>query len=137
MADESTLSLNPFDRAYRAVKDFPHTQPRSIPLSDALAIGGVENVTVQTFRIPEKGDVVLLTFVGADGGRREVLAPKVTKAVADQRDQLTKMSRRAQARQAAADRKARGEKPGFQLTESERQERAERRALNQKAKGKK
>jgi len=51
--------------------------------------------------------------MGQDGAVRLVLPPSVSTIIARQRDALTGKSRSAAATQGAADRAARGIKPGF------------------------
>jgi hypothetical protein len=102
-----------FDRAYGQAQGFPHTRESTITAANVLGIGGVRQYIVQTFRVPEVGDTVFITITGPEGLTRVHLPPKVTAAIASQRDALSTQSRvRAGRARAAAD-KAAGKVPGF------------------------
>jgi hypothetical protein len=102
-----------FDRAYGQVEGFPHTKPTTITIAGPLGVGGVRSYIVQTFRTPELGDTCFVQITGPEGLQRVHLPPKVTDAIARQRDALTASTRSATGKRLAAERKARGEVPGF------------------------
>lgn len=105
-----------YDRQLAALHDLPDVtkvKPATVRVVPALGIGGTNVYIVQTYRQKERGDTVFLEVVGNQGAVRVVLPPAVTNAIARQRDALTGKSRSAAARASAADRKARGLKPGF------------------------
>lgn len=102
-----------FDRAYGQAQGFAHTRESTITQANVMGIGGVRQYIVQTFRVPEHGDFVFITITGPEGLTRVHLPPKVTGAIASQRDALSTQSRvRAGKARAAAD-KAAGVVPGF------------------------
>jgi hypothetical protein len=102
-----------FDRAYGQAQGFPHTRESTITAANVMGIGGVRQYIVQTFRVPELGDTAFITITGPEGLTRVHLPPKVTAAIASQREALSKQSRvRAGRARAAAD-KAAGKVPGF------------------------
>jgi predicted aspartyl protease len=113
-----------FDRILGHLTGMPDvTKTGATTIREAAPVtGDGQTFVVQTFRQKEKGDFILLEYLDAGGAQRIVIPPKVTATIARQRDALTARVRRDNAKQAAADRKARGEVPAF---------------LNGKAKGKK
>ena len=82
-----------FDRAYGQAQGFPHTRESTITAANVMGIGGVRQYIVQTFRVPELGDTVFVTITGPEGLNRVHLPPKVTGAIAAQREALSKQSR--------------------------------------------
>jgi hypothetical protein len=102
-----------FDRAYGQAQGFPHTRESVITVANVMGIGGVRQYIVQTFRTPEVGDSVFITMTGPEGLTRVHLPPKVTNAIASQRDALTGQSRSRAAKARAAADKAAGKVPGF------------------------
>jgi hypothetical protein len=104
-----------FDRTVRALDGMPEvtktkaTTVRS--LTPVLELS--QTFIVQTYRRKDHGDTVLVEYIGKDGSIRLALPPEVTEVIARQRDALISKVRSAQAKAAAADRKARGIAPGF------------------------
>ena len=102
-----------FDRSYGQVNGFPHTRESTITVADIMGIGGVRQYIVQTFRVPEVGDSTFVTITGPEGLLRVHLPPKVTNAIASQRDSLSTQSRKRAGKARAAANKAAGVVPGF------------------------
>jgi hypothetical protein len=76
--------------------------------------GKAETFVVRTARCEDMGgDFILIECIDDGGVTRIALPPRVANAVASQRDALTARRRSAAAKRVAADRKARGEVPGF------------------------
>jgi hypothetical protein len=102
-----------FDRAYGQAQGFPHTRESTVTAANVMGVGGVRQYIVQTFRVPEAGDMVFITITGPEGLTRVHLPVKVSAVIASQRDALSTQSRvRAGKARAAAD-KAAGKVPGF------------------------
>lgn len=119
MAD-APISL--FDRILGSLEGLPDVtdvKPTTIRVTTPL-LGKAQTFILQTIRQKDVGDFVFLEYVDADGSTRLVIPPKVTEAIARQRDALTGRVRSKSAKATAADRKARGLKPGFQMTAAER-----------------
>lgn len=107
-------TVDPFDRAHGVIAGLPDTlktKPTTVMAATPL-VGDVRTFVVQTVR-REEGDTIFLQCLDAAGQYRLVIPPKVATAIARQRDALTARSRSRAAKQKAADRKARGELPGF------------------------
>ena len=83
----------------------PSTVTSVVPM-----LGRSQTYVVQTYRT-EDGDYTFIQMVDAEGRARVVLPPKVTAALARQRDALTKAGRKERARERWAD-----------LTDEERRE---------------
>jgi hypothetical protein len=90
------------------VKSKPSTIRAMMPL-----IGIARSYIVQTYRQKDKGDTIFLETVGGEGSIRLLIPPQVADTIARQRDALTGKTRSKAAKQIAADRMARGEKPAF------------------------
>ncbi len=106
---------NKFDRALGALVGIPdvvHTAPTTIRAATPI-VGSPQTFIVQTYRQKDSGETVFLEYVDDAGTIRIVIPPQVTKVIARQRDALSDRVRRASAKAAAADRKARGIKPAF------------------------
>jgi len=119
-----------FDKTVHSLRGRPdaiHTQAQTIQ-EHALLTELEQTFIVQTYRCKDAGDTVLLTFVSADGSFRVVLPPKVTAAIARQRDALSAKNRRLAARAEAARRKAAGVVPGFMKNGNGRGKRKKRAA---------
>lgn len=104
-----------YDRALGQLDGLPdvvHTKATTINVLTPL-VGAAQTFIVQTFRQRDQGDTVFLIAVSAEGSLRLVIPPRVTEAIARQRDALSAKSRSKAATALAADRKARGEVPGF------------------------
>lgn len=102
-----------FDRAYGQAHGFTHTRPSTIIVSKALGVGGVRQYIIQTYRVPDAGDMAFITIAGPGGLKRIYLPPQVTAALASQRDSLTTKSRSRAAKERALADKAAGKVPGF------------------------
>ena len=115
----SQVVLDAYDRAYVLAHGFPATRESTVTVPTVAE--GVRQYTIQTFRAPESqpgiggvhGDTVFITIVGPDGLQRVFLPPKVTQAIASQRDALTAKSRSRAAKARAQADKAKGIVPGF------------------------
>jgi hypothetical protein len=103
-----------FDRvigSLHGLPNVPYTRPSTV--TSVLAIlGNVQTFVVQTYR-DERGDIIALQMVDAEGRARIIIPPAVADAIARQRDSLTKQNRRAAGKRNAEARKARGERPAF------------------------
>jgi hypothetical protein len=102
-----------FDRAYGQAQGFPHTRESTVTAANVMGIGGVRQYIVQTFRVPEAGDMVFVTISGPEGLTRIHLPTKVSAVIASQREALTTKSRVNAGRARAAADKAAGKVPGF------------------------
>lgn len=106
---------SPFDRLIGVLTGLPDvltTQPSTIQTIEAL-LGSAQTWIVQTYRHREQGDTIFLQCINAEGSFRLAVPAKVADAIARQRDALTAKARSKAARNAAADRKARGIAPAF------------------------
>src|SRR5947208_3209943 len=111
--DEQRTRSN-FDRILAGLHGLPdvsYTQPSTVRSVDF--IGTSQTFIITTYRMREQGDTVFLEMLSDDGQVRLVIPPKVADAIARQRDALTTKVRRKVGKANAADRKARGELPGF------------------------
>lgn len=105
-----------FDRLYALLHDLPDvvsTRQSTMTIVPPLGVGGSQTFIVQTMRQREEGDTLFVSCI--DNGRaiQLVFPPRVTAAIASQRDSLTSMSRRKGARAAVQTRAERGIVPGF------------------------
>jgi hypothetical protein len=104
-----------FDRTMRALNGIPDvtmTKPTTTQTISPI-LEQAQTFIVQTARHREQGDTIFVQYIGKDGSFRVALPPAVADVIARQRDAVTTKNRRAGARAAAADRKARGIVPGF------------------------
>lgn len=104
-----------FDRAYGQAQGFSKTGPSTITIANVMGIGGVRQFTVETFRIPELGDMVFVTIAGPEGLQRVHIPAPVSNIIARHRDALSAKSRRAGAKQAYKTRVAAGDDPAKNL----------------------
>jgi len=125
--DSPYIDIDPYDRAAFTVSGFLHTRETTMNISPTdkgnLNDGsGIETVSfiVQTYRIPDLGDVIMLQRIDKRGATRIAIPPKVAEAIARQRESLGTQTRRAHGkaqaprlRQLAAERKAAGIPPAF------------------------
>lgn len=88
------------------------TRPTTIRDTTPIT-GQSQTFIIHTVRQAGEGDFIFLEFFGDAGHVRLALPPKVANAIARQRAALTKRGRSMRAKAQAADRMARGEKPGF------------------------
>src|SRR5262245_57162647 len=121
----SGLLPGEYDRAIGMLHDLPDvvkTKPaikRVVPL---LGVGGVKTFVVQSIRQANQGDTLFLEIAGTEYGYLKLVLPAaILETIVRQQDTLTALLRRKLARQAAADRKAQGLKPGFKMTLAERE----------------
>jgi hypothetical protein len=111
-------SANPatlFDKTWASLQGVPDVsigQPTTIRTTSAVK-ELPQTYIVQTARHRELGDFAFVEFMSAEGTVRIVLPPKVTDAIARQRDALTTKTRKRVAKEQAAKRKAAGIVPGF------------------------
>jgi len=106
-----------FDRMLGNLKDLPdvvHTQPTTLQTTVPI-LGHQQTIIVRTYRQATVGDFIFVETMGREGAFRFVLTPDAANAIARQRDSLTTMARRKHGRRLAAERKERGELPGFML----------------------
>lgn len=107
------LPADAFDQALSRLMGLPNganTSPSVV--QDVDFYGNVTSWMVQTVK-HEGGETVFLTAVNAAGSARYVLPPKVLVVIDRQRASTLTQVKRRHGRRIAAERKARGEKPGF------------------------
>lgn len=104
-----------YDRIHRSLHGIPDatwTKPSTVrTVSPVLELP--QTFIVQTVRHRERGDIVFVEYLGADGSFRVALPPAVAEAIARQRDALTTKARKTAGKQQAAARKAAGLQPAF------------------------
>jgi hypothetical protein len=115
MEEQQTISK--YDRLRAMVRDINgaiSTKPSTIQHVQSLT-GRAETFVVTTARAEEQGgDFVFIECIDENQHVvRLALPPKVANAIASQRDALSKRRRSAAGKRQAAERKARGEVPGF------------------------
>jgi hypothetical protein len=117
MNDNSTNVLSDFDRLVGALEGLPDvTKSKATTIRAMLPLVGIANSYIfQTYRQRDKGDTIFLETISSQGSVRIAIPPQVTEAIARQRESLTSKVRSKSAKQAMADRMARGEKPAFLL----------------------
>src|SRR5689334_4687702 len=100
---ERTALGDVFDRKIRNMTGAPdcfYTKATTVrAVSKVLELS--QTFIVQTYRRREEGDTVFLEYVGKEGSMRLPLPPEVTDVIARQRDALTTMVRKRQAKAAA------------------------------------
>ena len=105
-----------FDRLMASLHGLPDVVTcKATPVRTLVPLlGNSQTYIVQTYRQREAGDSIFLEYVSGESScLRLVIPPKVADVIARQREALTTMARRRAGKAAAADRKARGELPGF------------------------
>jgi hypothetical protein len=107
-----------FDRLIGALHGLPDVVASKASTIRTMlpVIGASQTYIVQTYRQKEQGDTIFVESVSAEGTFRIALPPKVAEVIARQREALTDKARSKAAKQAAQDRKDRGEIP-FQRKE--------------------
>jgi len=108
-------TVSEFDRLVGALEGLPDvvkSRPSTLRAMMPL-IGIARSYIVQTYRQRDKGDTIFLETIGGEGSIRLAIPPQVSEAIARQRDALSDKTRSRAAKQTAANRKARGEKPAF------------------------
>jgi hypothetical protein len=114
-----------FDRTLGSLEGLPdvvQVKATTVRVTTPL-LGKAQTFIVQTIRQRDVGDFVFLEYVDAEGSTRMVIPPKVTEVIARHRDAIGARIRSRAAKAKAADRKARGLKPGYMMSPA-----AERRA---------
>lgn len=108
-------SVDKFDLVMGSLTGLPDvTRTKESTINTVLpVVGAAQTFIVQTFRQREVGDTLFVVYVDGERSVRIVLPPKVTEAIARQRDALTVKVRRKIGKDSAAARKARGELPAF------------------------
>jgi hypothetical protein len=109
------VSVDKFDLVMGNLKGLPDvTASKESTINTVLPmIGAAQTFVVQTLRQREVGDTLFVVYVDGERSVRLVLPPKVTEAIARQREALTSKVRKKVGKDQAAARKARGELPGF------------------------
>ena len=104
-----------FDKTMRALDGKPDTQKTkaSTLRCQSRILERTQTFIVQTIRQRDEGDTIFIEYIGHEGSLRIALPPVVASTIARQYDALTVKSRSSAAKTLAAERKARGEKPGF------------------------
>lgn len=115
MAEQQYRTVDKFDLMMGNLKGLPDvTWSKETTINAVLpVVGAAQMFVVQTCRQSENGDTLFVVYVDGERSVRLVLPPKVTEAIARQRDSLTTKVRRKVGKASAAARKARGELPGF------------------------
>jgi hypothetical protein len=116
--DINDQTLDVFDRTRGGMacrNDTTTTRVSPIRHVDPL-VGNVATYLIETIRVAEDGDYVFVEVATKDGNVRVVLPPKVTTAIARQRDRLTTKVRSRIGREQAAERKAQGIEPFVKKT---------------------
>lgn len=126
--NEKSAMPDMFDRLLGALDGLPDvvkTKPSTIRTLPLLGVGGsclhiVQTVRQQQTRTNKAGeevsfsrDTIFLEVVGAEGTVRLAIPHEVADTIARQRDALSTKTRSKAARKLAAERKGRGELPGF------------------------
>lgn len=115
MSELQYRTVDKFDRLMGALVNLPdvtRTRPSTISVVSPL-IGEAQTFIVETYRQREVGDTIFLQYVDGNGSVRIAIPPEAADAIARQRDALTTKVRRKIGKERAAERKARGELPGF------------------------
>lgn len=116
MSDERSDAMpDEFDRKIGTLAGVSRTAKATITVTPNLGVGGTRTFIIRTMR-HEGEDHLFIETIGRDRSFREYFPPAVAAVLARQRESLTKQSRRAGARQAAATRKALGIEPAFMRT---------------------
>jgi hypothetical protein len=112
---EQYRTVDKFDLVMGNLTGLPDvTRTKETTVNTVLpVVGAAQTFIVQTFRQREVGDTLFVVYVDGEKSVRLVLPPKVTEAIARQREALTTKVRKKVAKDQAAARKARGELPGF------------------------
>ena len=113
MAGEKTIDR--FDRLIGNLHDLPdvvRTKPATI-VNVTQIVGSTETYIVQTYRHAELGDTIFLQCATGDGNFRIAIPPKVSATILRQHESASGLLRKKIARRLAAERKERGEVPGF------------------------
>ena len=112
-SDLNDQTLDMFDRTRGGMEmrnDVTRTRVSTVRHVDPL-VGNVATFLIESIRTHEDGDYAFIEVATKDGNVRVVLPPKVTSAIARQRDALTKKVRKRIGREQAAARLAQGIEP--------------------------
>ncbi len=112
---ETTGMPDNFDRTLGQLQDLPDvtfTQSATVHTTTPI-VGHQVTTMIRTCRQAGAGDTVFVEVISREGAFRYVLAPKVSEAIARQRESLHTMVRRKHGRRIAAERKKAGLVPGF------------------------
>jgi len=99
-----------FDAAVRSLEGIPdvvNTKAATLRVVHPV-LSIAQTFIVQTYRHPERGDTILIEYVGADGTWRLALPQAVADTIARQRDALVTKNRKRGARKAVETRRAKG-----------------------------
>ena len=106
-------TIQKYDRMYGNLLDVSiHTKPSTVKVVQPLT-GRAETFIVQTLRHEDNGDYIFIECADENGLVRIVLPPKVSSAVASQRESLTKRRRSIASKAAMRSRIAGGYVPTF------------------------
>ncbi len=114
--EERSALGDAFDKVVRALDGRPDvvkTKAATVRASSKI-LERTQTFIIQTYRVKDEGDTILVEYIGQEGSFRIPLPPIVADTIARQYDALSGKSRRKAAKMLAADRKARGIVPGFQ-----------------------
>lgn len=118
MAGEKPSAAMPsrFDRLMGQLDGLPDvtkTREATFTVVNPLGVGGITTMIIQTYRHRELGDYIFVQTVSDERPIRLVIDPAGAAAIARQRGTATKIIQRNHGKRIAAERKARGEQPGF------------------------
>lgn len=108
-------TVDKFDRIVGSLegdREATKTAPTTI-LSVSPILGQTDTYIIRTYLQREDGATILLQWISDTGTVRVPIPPKVAEAIYRQREALTAKVRKRIGKQQAAERKARGELPGF------------------------
>ena len=101
--------ISKYDRLYGSLIDvYLHTKPTTVKVVQTIT-GQAETYIIQTVRHEIDGDYIFVERADENGLVRVVLPPKVSNALASQREALTTKRRRIGAKKAMSTRIARGD----------------------------
>jgi hypothetical protein len=105
--------VNKYDRMYGSLIDVSiSTKPSTVKVVQTLT-GRSETFIIQTMRHEDNGDYIFVECADENGLVRLALPPKVSNAIASQRESLTKRRRSIASRVAMRNRIANGEVISF------------------------
>jgi hypothetical protein len=110
LSDVHDHTVDMFDRT-RGGMEMRNDVTRSTVRHVDPLVGNVATFLIESIRVSDDGDYCFVEVATKDGNIRVVLPPKVTTAIARQRDALTTKVRRRIGREQAAERKAQGIAP--------------------------
>jgi hypothetical protein len=106
-------TITKYDRMYGGLIDVSLSTKPSIVKAVQPITGQAETFIIQTLRHEEKGDYIFIECADESGLVRLVLPPKVSNAIAAQRESLSKRRRSIASRTTMRERMARGHVPTF------------------------